>query len=77
MKQEEVDRLISSLEVGRGGIEAYLKLSAADRATLMTTLEQRADAREIRQIIQQCEADGTMDKIQAFLAAHQAGTGSR
>jgi len=71
MTQEEAERLIKSLEHGHGGIEAYLQLSAADRATVMSTLEQRADAEEIRRILAECEADGTMDRIQALLAEYQ------
>lgn len=72
MTQEEAEKIISSLESGYGGIEAYLELSAADRAKLMARLEQRADAQEIRRILEQCEADGTMDKIAALLAEQQA-----
>ncbi|HEU5237973.1 MAG TPA: hypothetical protein VFU37_12635 [Pyrinomonadaceae bacterium] len=71
MTQDEAEKIISSLESGYGGIEAYLELSAADRAILMARLEQRADAQEIRQILEQCEADGTMDKIAALLAEHR------
>ncbi|HEU5239296.1 MAG TPA: hypothetical protein VFU37_19350 [Pyrinomonadaceae bacterium] len=71
MTQEEAEKIISALESGFGGIEAYLELSAAERAKLMASLEQRANAQEIRQILEQCEADGTMDKIAALLAEHQ------
>lgn len=71
MKEEQAERLISSLESGLGGIEAFLNLPADDRATIMEMLEQRAGAEEIRQILAQCEADGTMDKIRAFLAERQ------
>ena len=71
MTQEEVETLISSLERGHSGIEAYLTLPAEDRATVMAWLEERADAQEIRRILEQCETDGTMEKIQALLAEHQ------
>lgn len=71
MTQEEAEKIISALERGFGGIEAYLELSSADRAKLMAKLEQKANAQEIRQILEQCEADGTMDKIAALLAEHQ------
>lgn len=71
MKEEQAERLLTSLESGHGGIEAFLTLPADDRATIMASLEQRDRAEEIRQILEQCEADGTMDKIRAFLAEHQ------
>jgi len=71
MTEEQAERLVSSLESGHGGIEAFLKLPADDRATIMAMLEQRAGAEEIRQILEQCDADGTMDKIRALLAEHQ------
>ena len=71
MTHEEAEKIVSSLESGYGGIEAYLALSVADRAILMAKLEERANAQEIRQILEQCEADGTMDKIAALLAGHQ------
>jgi len=58
MTEEQAERLVSSLESGHGGIEAFLKLPADDRATIMAMLEQ-------------CDADGTMDKIRALLAEHQ------
>ncbi len=72
MKEEQAERLISSLEDGHAGIEAFLMLHADDRAAIMAMLEQRAGAKELRQILEQCEADGTMDKIRAFLAEHRA-----
>lgn len=71
MTQEEAEKLVSSLESGHRGIEAFLKLPPGDRATIMSMLEQRVGAEEIRQILEQCEADGTMDKIRALLAEHQ------
>jgi hypothetical protein len=72
MTEDQAERLVSSLESGFGGIEAFLNLAADDRATIMTMLEQRAGAEEIRQILEQCEADGTMDKIRALIAEKQA-----
>jgi len=72
---EEAERLVSSLESGHRGIETFLKLPADDRATIMAMLEQRAGAKEIRQILEQCEADGTMDKIRALLAEQRKKTG--
>ena len=71
MAEEQAERLVSSLESGHAGIEAFLTLSADDRATIMATLEQRAGAEELRQILDQCEADGIMDKIRALLAERQ------
>ena len=71
MTEDQAERLVNSLESGYGGIEAFLNLAADDRATIMSMLEQRAGAEEIRQILEQCEADGTMDKIRAFLAEKQ------
>ena len=70
MTEEQTENLVSSLESGRGGIEAFLNLSGDDRAMIMGMLEQRAEAEgeEIRQILEQCEADGTMDKIRALIA---------
>jgi hypothetical protein len=68
MTEEQTENLVSSLESGHGGIEAFLTLSGDDRAMIVRMLEQRAGAEEIRQIVEQCEADGTMDKIRAFLA---------
>ena len=68
MTEEQTEKLVNSLESGRGGIEAFLNLSGDDRAIIMGKLEHRAEAEEIRQILEQCEADGTMDKIRAFLA---------
>jgi hypothetical protein len=71
MTSEEAERLVSSLEGGHHGLEAFLTLPPDDRAAIMAMLEQRAQGREIRGILEQCEADGTMDKIRAFLAEHQ------
>jgi hypothetical protein len=71
MTEEQAERLVSSLESGHAGIEAFLKLPADDRATIMAMLEQRAGAEELRQILEQCEADGTMDKIRTLLAEQQ------
>ena len=68
MTEEQTENLVSSLESGHGGIEAFLSLPGDDRAIIVRMLEQRAGAEEIRQIVEQCEADGTMDKIRAFLA---------
>lgn len=72
MREDQAESLVSSLESGLGGIEAFLNLGADDRATIMTMLEQRAGAEEIRQILEQCEADGTMDRIRALIAEKQA-----
>jgi hypothetical protein len=71
MTEAQAEKLVTSLESGHGGIEAFLTLPADDRATITAMLEQRAVAAEIRQVIEQCEADGTMDKIRAFLTEHQ------
>ena len=68
MEEAQAETLIRSLESGHAGIEAFLELSADDRATIMAMLEQRADAKDVRQILEQYEADGTMDKIRSFLA---------
>ena len=75
MTEEQTENLVSSLESGRGGIEAFLNLSGDDRAMIMGMLEQRAEAEgeEIRQILEQCEADGTMHKIRVFLANFTPG----
>jgi hypothetical protein len=70
MTEEQTENLVSSLESGHGGIEAFLSLPGDDRAMIVRMLEQRAGAEEIRQIVEQCEADGTMDKIRAFLTEH-------
>ena len=72
MTEDQAERLVSSLESGYGGIEAFLNLSADDRTTIMAMLQQRAGAEEIRQILEQCEADGTMDRIRALIAEKQA-----
>ena len=72
MTHEEVEELISSLESGHSGIEAFLELPVADRAAIMERLEQRGVAHETRRILEQGEADGTMDKVRAVLAEHQA-----
>ena len=71
MTEEEAEKLVSSLESGHGGIEAFLTLPGDDRTTIMARLEERARAEEIRQILEQCEADGTMDKIRSLLVEHQ------
>ena len=68
MTEEQIENLVSSLESGHGGIEAFLTLPGDDRAMIVRMLEQRAEAEEIPQIVEQCEADGTMDRIRAFLA---------
>ena len=68
MTEEQTENLVSALESGHGGIEAFLNLPGDDRAMIVRMLEQRARAEEIRQIVEQCEADGTMDRIRAFLA---------
>jgi len=68
MREEQTENLVSSLESGHGGLEAFLNLPGDDSAMIMRMLEQRAEAEEIRQIVEQCEADGTMDMIRAFLA---------
>ena len=68
MTEEQTENLVSLLESGHGGIEAFLNLPGDDRAMIVRMLEQRAEAEEIRQIVEQCEADGTMDKIRRFLA---------
>jgi hypothetical protein len=72
MTSEEAELLVSSLESGHRGLEAFLTLPGDDRATIMAMLEQRAGAEEIGQILDQCERDGTMDRIRAFLAENQA-----
>jgi hypothetical protein len=68
MTEGQAEKLISSLESGHAGIEEFLGLSADDRATIMSMLEQRAGARELRQILEQCEAGGTTERISALLA---------
>jgi hypothetical protein len=68
MDEEQAEALIRSLESGHAGIEAFLGLSADDRATIMSMLEQRAGTRELRQILEQCESDGTTERISALLA---------
>ena len=72
MTSEEAEVLVSTLESGHRGLEAFLTLPGDDRATIMAMLEQRAGAEEIRRILEQCEQDGTMDKIRALLAENQA-----
>lgn len=72
MTSEEAEMLVISLESGHRGLEAFLTLPGDDRATIMAMLEQRAGAEEIRRILEQCERDGTMEKIRAFLAENQA-----
>jgi hypothetical protein len=54
MTAEQAERLVTSLESGHGGIEAFLTLPADDRAMITAMLEQRAMA-EIRQIPEHCE----------------------
>ena len=73
MTEEQNENLFRSLEGGDGGIEAFLNLPGDDRAWVMAVLEQRAAAEKIRQIVEQCEADGTMDKIRAFLVNFTPG----
>ena len=68
MTEEQAKTLIRSLESADAGIEDFLGLSADDRATIMSMLEQRAGAREIRQILEQCEAEGTTERSSALLA---------
>ena len=68
MTEEEAERLLSLLQNGHSGLEAFLGLPADERATIMTMLEQRAWAEELHQILEQCEADGTMEKIRALIA---------
>jgi hypothetical protein len=68
MTEDEAEKLVNLLQSGHSGIEAFLGLPADERATIMTMLEQKAWAEELRQILEQCEADGTMDKIRALLA---------
>ena len=55
MTEAQAETLIRSLESAHAGIEAFLGLSADDRATIMSMLEQREDARELRQVLEQCE----------------------
>jgi hypothetical protein len=71
MTEEQAERLVSLLESGHAGIEAFLTLRADERAMIMEMLEQRAGAEQIRLILEQCESDGTMDKIRALLAEHK------
>ena len=68
MTAEEAERLLSLLQSGHSGIELFLGLPGDERATIMAMLEQRAWGDELRQILEQCEADGTMDKIRALIA---------
>ena len=70
MTAEQAEDLVSSLESGHAGIEAFLALPADGRTTIMAMLERRTESEELRQIIEQCVADGTMDKIRAFLAEY-------
>jgi hypothetical protein len=56
--EEQAETLIRSLESGHAGIEAFIGLSADDRAEIMSLLEERAGAKELRQILEQCEAGG-------------------
>lgn len=51
MNEAEAEKLISSLESGHAGIEAFLELSADERATIMIMLEQRSSAKELRQYL--------------------------
>ena len=67
MTEEEAERLVRLLQSGHSGIEGFLGLPADDRVTIMTMLEQ-AWGEELRQILEQCEADGTMAKIRALIA---------
>jgi hypothetical protein len=66
--EEQAETLIRSLESGHAGIEAFIGLSADDRAEIMSLLEERAGAKELRQILEQCEAGGTTERISALLA---------
>ena len=59
MTKAEAKELISSLESGHAGIETFLELSGGERAMIMTMLEQRAEAKELRQTLEQREADRT------------------
>ena len=59
MTEAQAEKLISSLESGDAGIEAFLELSADDRTTVMAVLEQRAVSNELRQILEQCEGNLT------------------
>ena len=68
MTEEQAETLIRSLESGHAGIEAFIGLSADDRAEIMSLLEERAGAKELRQILEQCEAGGTTERISALLA---------
>ena len=54
MTEQQAERLVTSLESGHGGIEAFLTLPADDRAMITAMLEQRSMA-EIRQIPEPCE----------------------
>jgi hypothetical protein len=78
MTEPQAEKLISSLESGHAGIEAFLGLSADDRATIMSMLEQRAGARERRQILEQSEAEGTTERISALPNSEKCpGTNSK
>ena len=44
MTEQQAERLVTSLESGHGGLEAFLTLPADDRATITAMLEQRAVA---------------------------------
>ena len=58
MTEEQAETLIRSLESGHAGIDAFVGLAADDRATIMSMLEQREGARELRQVLEQCEGVG-------------------
>lgn len=68
MNNEQAETLLRSIESAHAGIEDFLGLSADDRATIMSMLEQRAGARELGQILEQCEAESTTERISALLA---------
>jgi hypothetical protein len=55
MTEAQANQLISSLESGHAGIEAFLQLSAEDRLTIMEMLEERSGTTELRQLLQQSE----------------------
>jgi hypothetical protein len=76
MNNEQAETLLRSIENAQAGIEAFLGLSADDRATIMSMLEQRAGARELRQILEQCETDGTTDRISALLVDSEKAAGT-
>jgi hypothetical protein len=68
MTEEEAEGLLSLLQHGQNGLEAFLGLPPDDRGEIMALLEQQAWAAELRQILEQCEADGIMDRIRELIA---------